>query len=98
MKKTVNLVSAYHFDVFCGMNDYADIKCGGPPTLGYDFYVDGENTKNQKKFKKIIEDLLKKYNRHYQSISVRIIKEFREDQLWSEEDIERCIKNHNPND
>jgi len=98
MKKTVTLVSAFHFDVFCKMNDWSDIKCGGSPTLGYDFYVDGEKPKNKEKFEKIIEDLLKKYNRHYQSISVDKVKEFREDKLWSEEDIEKCIKSTDPND
>lgn len=96
MKKTVNLVAAYHFDVFCCLNDYA-IKCGGPTTLGYDFYVNGEDTKNREKFKKLIESLLKKHKRYYQSISISRINEYREDQLWSEEDIEKEIKRINPN-
>jgi len=98
MKKTVNLVAAYHFDVFCCMNDYADIKCGGPATLGYDFYVNGENTKNKEKYKKLIESLLKKYNRFYERINIDRIKEYREDKLWSEESIEKEIKRINPNE
>lgn len=95
--KTVNLITAYHFNVFCGMNDYADIKCGGSPTLGYDFYVNGEDKKNKDKFKIIIESLLKKYKRKYQSINIDTMKEFREDKVWSEDDIEKCIKQIDPN-
>jgi hypothetical protein len=96
--KTVNLIPAYHFDIFCDMNDSFDIRCGGPTTLGYDFYVDGTDTKNKQKFKKIIEDLLKKYNRFYQIIHIDRIKEYRQDQIWTVEMIEKCIKNINPND
>ena len=80
------------------MNDWSDIKCGGSPTLGYDFYVDGEKSKNKEKFEKIIKNLLKKYDRHYESINVRKIKEFREDHLWTAENIEKEIKSTDPND
>ena len=90
--KTVNLVLAYHIDIFCKMNDWSDIKCGGSPTLGYDFYVNGKKNISENEIKSMIEKLLNKYKRYYQTVSIRKIKDYREDQLWSEDDIEKCIK------
>lgn len=91
-KKTVNLVTAYHIDIFCKMNDWQDIKCGGSPTLGFDFYVSG----NKVKWEKDIKKLLEKYNRKYESINIRKITDFREDWIWTFERIEECISKEDP--
>lgn len=88
--KTVNIVDALHIDVFVEMNDYADIKCGGPPTLGYDFYVAGDMDVD--KLKKFVADTLKAHNRYYQNISIRKVSDFREDKLWTLSKIVECIK------
>jgi hypothetical protein len=89
-KKVVNIVDAYHIDVFVEMNDYDDIKCGGSPTLGYDFYIDINHSK--KDLEKIIALMMKKHNRYYQRISIDKVSDFREDKLWTLDKIEECIK------
>jgi len=41
MSKTffVEMQKAIHISVDCEHNDRVDIRCGGPPILGFDFYV-----------------------------------------------------------
>ena len=92
MKKTVNITSAFYFDIYCCDNDSVDIRCGGPATLGYEFYVDGEIPENEDIFKQFIKEMLNKYHRKYKDIYVRKIEEHREDHLWTKEMIEKCIK------
>jgi hypothetical protein len=43
--KIIEVCDAVVYNVSCAENDYADIRCGGPVTLGYDFIMSpDENT------------------------------------------------------
>ena len=57
--KTITVCDAIHINVLCAYNDYADIKCGGSPTLGYDFFVSPDEDKLA--MTKFIKKCLKEY-------------------------------------
>jgi len=93
-RKYIEVVTAIKIKVNCIQNDWADIKCGGPPILGYDFYIDGSKESNKDKYIKFIEKTLKKYNRPLIGISTHEVKDFDKRRLWNEKTIEECIKNN----
>ena len=75
-------------------NDTADIRCGGPPTLGYDFYV---KRIEAKKLKPHIEKCLVKYGRPNLGISVSNTDFYLPaKKIWTSKKIEECIKTINP--
>lgn len=91
--KSIKVCKAIHVDITCKENDSADIKCGGPATLGYDFYLSSD--KDEKEIKKFLKSCLKKYNRPYINIIFHKEKNFPIKKLWTKKKIEKCIKNHN---
>lgn len=90
--KQITVCDAIHIDVACEKNDWEDIKYGGSPILGYDFYIspdeDIEFIKNE------IVKYIKKYNRPFISIKHSIRKNYIVEKLWTLEKIEECIKNN----
>lgn len=92
--KTVKAVRATHICVTCGENDSVDIRCGGPATLGYDFYVD---PKEAKKLVKHVKAMLEKYERPCENIDVYPRSDLmKPKEIWTANRITRCIKNINP--
>ena len=91
MLKTVKAYEAKHYSVNCKPNDSVDIKCGGPPILGFDFYVD--STKSEKIVITHIKKELKKNNLPLMSIRVvennRLVKT-----LWTNKMISEAIKKY----
>jgi len=88
--KTIEVCDAIFVDATCERNDSADIKCGGPATLGYEFYVSpDENIFDLIDF---INDCIRKYRRPFIGISTREKKDFPVGNLWTREQIEKCIK------
>lgn len=88
--KTIKVCDAIHIDISCEQNDLADIKCGGSPILGYDFYISPDEDK--KDIENFIKQCIKKYNRPFIGISFNIKKDFPITNLWTKEKIEECIK------
>ena len=72
--------------VDCERNDPIDIRCGGPITLGFDFFVKDEETDDMISF---IREELKKNNRPLMAINhfaCGVITP------WTKEMISQCIK------
>jgi len=89
--KKVTGYEAIRIAVDCEENDSVDIKAGGPPTLGYDFYVDPEKVDE---IINIIRDELHKQGQSVMSISARgtrIVKK-----VWTKDQIQKCIKEGYP--
>jgi hypothetical protein len=91
-KVTFEVCDAVYISVSCERNDWADIKCGGSPILGYDFYVSPDE--DIKKIKKEIERLCRKHRRGFLGISDTVKKDFKVEHLWTVDKIEECIKKH----
>jgi hypothetical protein len=72
--------------VDCEKNDRHNIKCGGPETLGYTFYVPS----NEEKYIELIKSELKKNNQPLISISHKMVKY--NTKLSSEKDIIERIR------
>ena len=88
--KTIEVCDAIRVDVSCERNDPVDIKGGGPAMLGYDFYVSpDENIFDLIDF---IYDCIRKYKRPFIGISTGERKDFPVGNLWTREEIEKCIK------
>jgi hypothetical protein len=88
MPKRVKAYEAIHYNVNCIQNDLSDIKCGGPQFLGFDFYVDAEEDKDD--MREWLKKELHKNNKPYISIiasDVKLVKK-----LWTQEMMARCIK------
>ena len=91
MKAAIKLV---HISVVTSINDPVDMRCGGPPTLGYDFYVDASKVLHLEEH---IKACLKKYGRNCLSISSsRTDFLLPKSKIWTEKKIENCIKTVNP--
>jgi hypothetical protein len=88
--KTIEVCDALHVDVSCAMNDYADIKCGGSPVLGYNFFVSPDENRDQLYI--FIKKCLKTYGRPFIGISIDVRKDFPVDKLWTREMMAKCIK------
>lgn len=90
--KTIEVCNAVLYDISCERNDSVDIRCGGPATLGYEFYVSPDEDKEE--MKKFLEACIKKYRRPFIRISTYKRKNFPVKNLWTMEKMEECIKNH----
>lgn len=90
--KTIEVCNAVLYNVNCEYNDSADVKCGGPPILGYEFYVSPDEDK--KDMIKFIEQCIKKYDRPLIDICTRIVNDFPVEKLWNKVSIEECIKEY----
>ena len=91
MKKKVEAIRTDHIIVNCERNDSTDVKCGSAPTLGYDFYVDPDETKA---LEKVIKKTVSDCGQPLMSISINegaMLLE--EDEVWNEKDIIACIEN-----
>ena len=87
--KKVDAYEVIHISVDCECNDLTDMKCGGPATLGYDFYVDADcDTKDMKLF---IKNELKKNRQPLMSISIG--EKTVQTSFWTKEMISDCISN-----
>lgn len=72
--------------VDCERNDPVDIRCGGPVTLGFDFFVNDEEADNMISF---IKEELKKNNRPLMAINHYACQDTTP---WTKEMISQCIK------
>jgi hypothetical protein len=90
--KTIEVCDAIAFYVSCKHNDSADIRCGGPALLEYDFIVSPDEDVDE--MTRFIKKCIKKYNRAFIGISINSINNFPVIELWTKEAIEKCIKEH----
>jgi len=90
--KTIEVCDAIHISVSCEYNDSADIKCGGPAVLGYDFIISPDE--NIKDVEEKIKGWIYKYKRGFIGISHYTHKDFPTKKLWTLEKIEECIKKY----
>ena len=82
------LVKVKKIVVNCERNDWTDIKCGGSPVLGFDFYVDADL--NIDEMVKHIKSRLKK--KGLPLLSIEFGKDAIEEKyLWTKEKISECI-------
>lgn len=88
--KTITVCDAIVIDITCERNDMADIKCGGPATVGYEFGVSPDE--DIEELKKFLTSCIKKYNRPFMGISTHKQKDFPIKHLWTKERMEKCIK------
>jgi len=89
MKKvTRTLFKAKHYSVNCKRNDSVDIRCGGPPILGFDFYIDADLDEGETIA--WLKQALKEANHNCMGISVRGETEVQK--LWTQEAIVKCMK------
>ena len=68
--KTIKVCDAIHVDISCEENDNTDIRCGGPGTLGFDFYVSPDEDK--KELKKFLIDRFPTLHETWHSIMLRL--------------------------
>lgn len=90
--KTITVCDAIHIDVACERNDMADIKCGGPAVLGYDFFVSPDE--DIEMVKDEIKKAIKLKRQPFMGISTNVHKNFDVTKLWTLEKIQNCIKNN----
>ena len=88
--KTIEVCNALHIDITCALNDSTDMKCGGPPTVGYEFYVNPDE--NHKKLEIFIKKCLKTYGRPFMYMDISTKKDFPVKNLWTREKMAKCIK------
>ena len=88
--KTIEVCNAISVDVTCEMNDMADIKCGGPATIGYNFYVSPDE--NKKDLEEFLRKCIREYHRPLMGITFDKHKDFPVKHLWTREKMEKCIK------
>jgi hypothetical protein len=88
--KKIEVCDAIFIDITCIRNDSVDIRCGGPATLGYEFYVSPDE--NIDELKKFLEGCIKKYHRPFMGITVKSHENFPVEHLWTREKMEKCIK------
>lgn len=80
---------AWHIDVFVDYNDTVDVKAGGSPTLGYDFYVDAEEF-SEKKAIAMVKKCLDANKQKFQRVIARSERNYN-GILWTEKRISDCI-------
>jgi hypothetical protein len=89
MKKvTRTLYRARHYSVNCKRNDDVDIKCGGPPVLGFDFYIDIDMPEDETV--EWLKEALKKTNHECMGVSALGTMEVQK--LWTQKEILKCMK------
>lgn len=88
MPKKVEGYEAIFYTIDCKRNDSVDIKCGGPPYLGFDFSIDAEIPEEEVITK--LRELLEKVG--HPVLSVRARDKRIVEKLWTWEAIEKCIK------
>ena len=88
--KTIEVCDAILIDIACIENDSTDIRCGGPATLGYEFYI--SPNENVDEIKTFLRDCIKKYNRPFRGLTTSVRKDFPVKYLWTKEKMEECIK------
>ena len=88
--KKIKVCDATFASVICKQNDLTDIRCGGPATLGYDFYVNPDE--NLTELRAFLKDCLKKYNRPLMDISFGVYEDYPVKNLWTREEMEKNIK------
>jgi hypothetical protein len=80
-----------HIAVDCVRNDKQDIRIGGPEFIGYDFYVDKNETKEMKKF---IINTLREFGTPLENIYVEGTVTKNQAKVWTKDKIYNCIKNN----
>lgn len=80
-----------HIIVDCEQNDKVDMRCGGPATLGYDFFVNDEDLSSMVDY--ILKQLKKNHQPcigiHWVDISKGTEEKYK---LWDKDSIRECIK------
>lgn len=87
---TVKMRKVLHISVDCVRNDSVDIRCGGPPTLGFDFYV-GTRV-NVVDYKAFINRCLRDCNVPLMGITVRKDSIEADRKLWTKGRIREAIR------
>lgn len=86
-------VDCLKISVDCKYNDDEDIKCGGPYSLGYDFYVNRDQVNEMMDFIKTTCD---EFNVPILALyyDKEILYEKDAEKVWTKEKIYECIKNN----
>ena len=86
-------VNCYKVIIDCQRNDSVDIKCGGPEYLGYDFFIDCENSHEMIEYiKEVCQELnVPIINLYFDQDK---IYEKEEGKIWTKEKIYECIENN----
>jgi hypothetical protein len=88
MKKSrKTLYKAKHYVINCERNDDVDIRCGGPPFTGFDFYIDADLSKT--KVIRWLKLALKKSGHPCLSVNALGVREVQE--LWTQKRIWECM-------
>lgn len=90
--KNIEVFESWKVEVNCKRNDWEDIKCGGSPILGYDFYVDRDL--NKEDVKKFIRETFKEFKRKH-LIGIHIVEGPDIPKLWELDKIKECIRKNN---
>ena len=88
--KTIEVCNAIRVNVSCERNDPVDIKCGGPATLGYYFFVSPDE--NIFELIDFITDCIKENHKPFIGISTGERKDFPVNNIWTREMIKNYIK------
>ena len=88
-KKRRTLYKARHYAVDCAYNDIVDIKCGGPPRLGFDFYIDADLS--QVKVTNWLKKALKAAGHDCLGVGALGTREVQKKDLWTQKKIWKCM-------
>ena len=86
-------VSCLKISVDCKYNDDVDIRCGGPYSLGYDFYVEKSQVNEMMDF---ISNTCKEFNVPILVMYYDKLQEYEKEKnaVWTKEKIYNSIKNN----
>lgn len=74
-------------------NDRVDIRCGGPPLLGFDFTIDADE--DVKEITSFIKETFSEFKKSYIRLSVSSSTcEVSRSSIWSRDKIKKCIKDY----
>ena len=84
------LINCTHLSIDCVEIDPADIRCGGPGFLGFDFFVATEKVEEMETFTRMA---LKECEVPVQGFQRLETKDLPEDKVWTKEKIVESIQN-----
>ena len=86
-------IDCYKIVVDCQYNDEVDIRCGGPYSLGYDFFVEVS----------VVDEMIDFVKETCEKLGVPVLAlyydkletfEKEQDKVWTKEKIYKCIENN----
>ena len=86
-------IDCYKIVVDCQYNDEVDIRCGGPYSLGYDFFVEKSQVEEMIDF---VKETCEKLGVPILALYYDKLETFKKEQnkVWTKEKIYKCIENN----